>query len=139
MAAAADTGARPKSLSDLRVLLVEDVFLTAFRLKTIVESFGCNVIGPAPSVDDALALIDSDGCDAALLDINLGDESVEPVARRLLQSDVPFVFVTGYASPPRDSPLFRERPRLLKPLDPQLLQRVMRREFLAPGGAYDGD
>lgn len=133
MAAAAATGTRARSLSDLRVLLVEDVFLTAFRLKTIVEHFGCDVIGPAPSVDDALDLIQTTGCDAALLDINLGDESVEPVARRLLQIDVPFVFVTGYASPPRDSPLFRERPRLLKPLDPQLLQRVMQREFLARG------
>jgi len=138
MAAAAALGARAKALSDLRVLVVEDVFLTAFRLKTIVEQFGCNVVGPAPSVDDALYLIENIGCDAALLDINLGDESVEPVARRLLALDIPFVFVTGYASPPRDSPLFRERPRLLKPLDPQLLQRVMQREFLA-SGAPDAD
>jgi two-component SAPR family response regulator len=131
------TGSSRESLSDLRVLLVEDVFLTAFRLKTIVEQFGCDVIGPAPNVEDALDLIDRRGCDAALLDINLGEESVEPVARRLIEMDVPFVFVTGYASPPRESPLFRERPRLLKPLDPALLQRVMKREFLSPGPRGD--
>lgn len=129
-AAAAAQGARAGSLSDLRVLLVEDVFLTAFRLKTMVEGFGCGVVGPAPSVDEALALIERSGCDAALLDINLGEESVEPVASRLMELDVPFVFVTGYASPPRDSPVFRQRPRLLKPLDPQLLRRVMKTEFL---------
>lgn len=132
--AAAAARVRARSLDELRVLLVEDVFLTAFRLKTIVEEFGCSVLGPAPSVDLALSLIDKDHCDAGLLDINLGDESVEPVARRLLELEVPFVFVTGYASPPRESPLFREFPRLLKPLDPQVLRRVMVRHFLAPTG-----
>ncbi len=135
MAAAAATPTQLRSLEDLHVLLVEDVFLTAFRLKTIVEQFGCAVIGPAPSVEDALDLIEQTRCNSALLDINLGEESVEPVARRLLALEIPFVFITGYASPPRDSPLFRERPRLLKPLDPQLLKRVMRREFLGPGAS----
>jgi len=56
------------------------------------------VIGPAASVDEALALIESQIFDAAVLDINLGGQMSYPVADALLARAVPFVFSTGYAS-----------------------------------------
>ena len=36
--------------------------------------------------------------DVAVLDVNLGSETSEAIARRLLDSGVPFVVVTGYSS-----------------------------------------
>jgi hypothetical protein len=42
---------------------------------------------------------DSRKCiDLAVLDVNLGDEKVYPVADALAERDVPFVFLTGYGS-----------------------------------------
>lgn len=51
---------------------------------------GCDVIGPASTVAQALALIAEGGCDAAVLDANLGVETAEPIARQLIKSGTPF-------------------------------------------------
>ncbi|WP_426000430.1 response regulator [Caulobacter sp. DWR1-3-2b1] len=65
-----------------------------------LEDGGAEVIGPAPTVQDALTLIQAHGprLDRAVLDINLRGEKVFPVADALLALDVPFIFRTGYDS-----------------------------------------
>jgi CheY-like chemotaxis protein len=45
-----------------------------------------------------LALLDARTPDAAVLDVNLGGDPVYPVARRLADAGVPFVFATGYGA-----------------------------------------
>jgi CheY-like chemotaxis protein len=113
----------------VRLLIVEDQFMSALALVHAVEQLGVSVIGPAPTVDEALRLIDEGECDAALLDINLGNETVEPVAKRLEDLGCPFVFVTGYASPKLIDPRFKSHPVISKPVDAALLRTVMRSEF----------
>lgn len=85
------------SLRDRHILVVEDEYMLATELQAELEIAGATVIGPAPSVERALALVEEQpDIDAAVLDVNLGGEPVFPVADMLAGRSVPFVFATGY-------------------------------------------
>lgn len=87
----------PIGVEGRRLLVVEDEYLIASDLASWLEEQGAQVLGPVPSVDDALALLETEPMpDAAVLDINLGDEQVFPVADALGAAQVPFVFLSGY-------------------------------------------
>jgi CheY-like chemotaxis protein len=81
-----------------RVLIVEDEALVALDIARQVTEAGLTVVGPALSVAGALQLIGKVGCDAAVMDINLGCETSEPVAQELRRENIPFVILTGYAN-----------------------------------------
>lgn len=57
---------------------------------------GFDVVGPFMSSRSAEALIDSEDIGAALLDVNLGDETSFSLAAKLKARGIPFAFVTGY-------------------------------------------
>ena len=78
--------------------MVEDEPLVAIEIAHILKKAGFDVIGPARAVAPALSLIEERGCDAAVLDINLGGETSEPVAWRLLTRGAPFVALSGYSN-----------------------------------------
>jgi DNA-binding response OmpR family regulator len=80
-----------------RILVVEDDMLIAMMIEDMLTDLGCAVIGPANGLSQGQALAD-DGVaiDAALLDVNLGGESVFPLADRLRARGVPLIFSTGY-------------------------------------------
>lgn len=102
-------------LSNRRILVVEDEYLIAMEVKRWLQAAGAWVIGPVPSVDQALDLIEDDGIAAAVLDINLGDgDSVYPVADKLAALGVPYLFATGDVQVSEES-VYRHRPRLEKP------------------------
>jgi CheY-like chemotaxis protein len=102
-------------LDRCRVLVVEDEAMIAMDLHGILRRAGCEVIGPVGRVEAAtLRADDEPPPDIALLDINVGGESVFVVADALAARRIPFVFVTGYGKdvlPER----FRERPMTTKP------------------------
>src|SRR5215813_8303671 len=100
-----------------RILVVEDDFLVATLLTEILESVGWQVVGPVAHLGTALDAAASEGFDAAVLDVNLGGQTVYPVAEVLDARRVPFVFVTAYG---REAlpPLFCRRPHLGKPFAP---------------------
>lgn len=87
---------QPHSLGGKRVLVVEDEPLIAMVLTDYLADAGCVAVGPAQTLDRALALIAAETFDAALVDGNLAGRSVDQVAVALTQHSVPFVFVTGY-------------------------------------------
>ena len=66
-----------------RILIVEDEPLIAMMLEDFIESLGHDVRGPCESVAEALAMVEVDGFDLAILDVNLKGESVWPVAAAL--------------------------------------------------------
>jgi len=114
----------PGCLKGRCLLVVEDEYLIAADLASSLESLGVEVVGPAASVEEALSLIENsrNRLDGAVLDINLGDERVYPVAEALRARDVPFVFTTGYdaiAVPPA----YASSPRCEKPVDKTQLFR----------------
>jgi CheY-like chemotaxis protein len=102
------------ALEGARVLVVEDEYLVAALIENILESAGCIVLGPIPRVPEALDAVDHDDYDAAVLDVNLAGERINPVADALSERDVPFMFVTGYGANalPRK---YAERPHIGKP------------------------
>jgi CheY-like chemotaxis protein len=79
-----------------RVLLVEDEPIVAWLLKDMLVDLGCSVVGPAADVNQALAMIDAESIDVAVLDVNLRGQMSYPIADVLVARGVPFVFSTGY-------------------------------------------
>ena len=62
-----------------RVLIVEDEPLLAIDLAQEVSLAGYIVVGPATSVAKAIDLFCDEGCDAAILDVNIRNETSERV------------------------------------------------------------
>jgi len=101
--------------TDRRILLVEDEIFVVWLLEDMLADLGCSVIGPASSVNQALAMIDAEAIDAAVLDVNLNGQMSYPIADALAARGVPFVFATGYD---KDTLLedYRTFPVLQKPV-----------------------
>jgi CheY-like chemotaxis protein len=70
--------------------------------------------------------VDGASLHVALLDINLRGEMVYPVAARLRERGVPFIFMTGYA-PEGVSKEFNDAPILKKPVDQMQLYQTIQR------------
>ena len=123
-----------QSASGVRVLLVEDEALIALDVKDMLARLGCVVIGPAPRVAEALELLEREGPELAILDVNLGRERVTPVAEALRERGIPFVLATAYGRCHLPEESLREVPLLPKPIDPCLLQSAL--ADLTEGAAY---
>ena len=110
----------PEPVSGRRVLIVEDEPLIAMDFSQALSDAGYVVIGPANSVARALALLAQFGCDAAVLDVNLGMETSEPVARELIKLGTPFVVTSGY-SREQQPEIMQSAPLLGKPASAHML------------------
>jgi CheY-like chemotaxis protein len=84
------------SLSNLKVLVVEDEALVSMLVEDMLGDLGCVVVGPAAEIEEALKLANDAEIDAALLDVNLGGRPIFPVADALKARGVPFAFASGY-------------------------------------------
>lgn len=84
------------SISEKRVLVVDDEPLIAMDIVESLEENGCEIVGPATTLQRALSLVEKEKIDAALLDANLGGDSVDVLAEALVQRKIPFAFVSGY-------------------------------------------
>jgi two-component system, response regulator PdtaR len=105
-------------LEGLRVLVVEDNFLLAMEIEAILRRHGCEILGPAGTVDQALRLLNGAALpDLAVLDVDLQGRRVTPVAAVLRAQGVPYLLVTGYADPQLGDPELQAGPRLDKPVD----------------------
>ncbi|WP_377805761.1 response regulator [Azospirillum sp. A29] len=101
-------------LNDRRVLIVEDEFLVTVVLEAAVLEAGASVVRLAASTVDALALIEAETFDVALLDARLDEEPATAVAEALDARGVPFVFHSGYG-PEHLPSSHRHRTLLRKP------------------------
>lgn len=110
------------------VLIVEDDPRVAMILVDKVAAMEGAVIGPVPTVAEALTMLDGATVAAAIMDANLADRDITPVALRLLHDHVPFVIYTG-SGLPEGLACQSERIRVvMKPSDPTaiLLEMVER-------------
>ncbi|OWW00118.1 transcriptional regulator [Rhizobium sp. R72] len=83
-------------LAGKRILIVEDEYFVADETRKALVAAGAEVIGPAPSVEIGMSMIDRETPDAAILDIRLEGETVFPIADRLHGLAIPFVFATAH-------------------------------------------
>jgi DNA-binding response OmpR family regulator len=109
-----------------RVLVVEDDALLGLDLTQQLTAAGLEVVGPALPVGKALKLIGETICDVALLDVNLGRETAEPVALELRARGIPFVVLSGYSSD-QHPPGFRGALMLPKPARPEEVIALLRK------------
>jgi DNA-binding response OmpR family regulator len=116
-------------LQGKRVLLAEDFFGLAMMVRQMLENAGCVVIGPVPSVEKGLAMAEGEALDAALLDVSLKDGKVFPLAERLQERQVPFIFTTAYDDAWAIPERYRTAPRVTKPFSEEELYRQMSNIF----------
>ena len=121
-----DVDARARSGARPRILVVEDEVLIGLDIRQILADAGFDIVGPASSAAQALDLIRRDGCEAAVLDVNLGCETSERVAFELKERGRPFVTLSGYSREQHPA-AFSGAPALTKPLQPDLLVTELRR------------
>lgn len=108
------------------VLLVEDEALVAMLMEEFIFELGAGSVRMAPNVKIALELIDGAAPEFAVLDVNLGGGPSYPVARRLEDLAVPFLFVTGYGVSGMDD-LWRTKVIVQKPASIDALIAGIRR------------
>jgi DNA-binding response OmpR family regulator len=77
-----------------QVLLVEDEMLVAAMIEEALVDSGYQVVC-ASRVSHALQLIQEQTFQAAVLDINIGNDVVYPVAALLQERNIPFVFASS--------------------------------------------
>ena len=113
-------------LNGRRVLVVEDEALVAMLVEDALLEAGATVLGPSATVAEALALLQTETPDVAVLDLNLAGETSTPVADALAARSIPCVVATGYGAdgPP---PGHAKVPVLAKPSDPDDLTAALGR------------
>ena len=115
-----------------RVLLVEDESMVAMMVEQVLTELGLCVVGPYGTIDDALQAVRESPVDAAILDINLGGQSVYPLVDFLTTRGVPTAFISGYGAESVDR-RYGHIPLMQKPIDRQVLLNL----FNSIGNAED--
>ncbi len=108
------------SFPGCRVLVIEDEVMVSWILEDMLAELGCVVVGPAVRVDQAVAMVESEAFEFAVLDVNLNGEKSYSVAEALIARDVPFVFSTGYSKDNMPS-RYKPFPVLQKPYERERL------------------
>lgn len=112
------------------MLLVEDEVLIALDTADILTEAGFTVVGPATSVEEAIALADGFTLAAAVLDVNLNGTLVWPAAEHLARKGVPVVLLSGFGASLDVPASLQTAPRLGKPI--RALELVGALQVIAP-------
>lgn len=95
MSPATPAGTDPK-FNGRDILVIEDEEMIASVIEEMLRALGCRQVWIAGSAKDAQALLAQQRPHAAILDVNLGDDSGFRLAQSLTDAQIPFVFATGY-------------------------------------------
>jgi CheY-like chemotaxis protein len=106
------------------VFVVEDEALIRMMVADMVVELGHQVAAEAGDLASALEHAHRGAFDLALLDVRLGNHSVQPVAEALARRNVPFVFASGYGADGVPDE-FAKHPRLQKPFRIEQLERCI--------------
>ncbi|NHN83313.1 GAF domain-containing protein [Acetobacter musti] len=97
------------------ILVLEDEFLVATDLEETLQSEKQAVVLVAPTIQEALDILETRTVDLAILDVNVGGTTSVPVATVLTERAVPFLFATGYGKGASVTETFPTAPILAKP------------------------
>jgi CheY-like chemotaxis protein len=114
-----------------QVLLLEDNLIIAMHASDMLSELGAEHVHIANSVQKAFDILDRVAIGAAVLDVNLGDETSLLVAQRLVSNGVPYILATGYGSQSDVSETFPTSPILKKPYQISGLQRALEEALIA--------
>ncbi len=82
-------------LAGQRIFVVEDEILIALDIEDLITASRGEVAGRAATLAEAVKLADTPGLSLAVLDLHLGLDNSLPVAAKLNEAGVPFLFHTG--------------------------------------------
>lgn len=103
------------------VMVAEDECIIGQDLCYTVAEAGCEVEGPLPDVSAAMLSYQKRRPDLAILDINLGDDNVFPLAEKLIAEDVKVIFHSGLYSESEVTERFPNATVLQKPCPPRVM------------------
>ena len=104
-------------------MVVEDNMIIAMDASEILSELGADTVHVASSVAEALRIASANTLSLAVLDVNLGSETSQPVAEYLSASKVPFVLASGYSGAGTTLSQFPPAPVVSKPFTIETLSR----------------
>jgi DNA-binding response OmpR family regulator len=108
------------------ILMMEDEMVISLMIEDLSAAAGATVIGATADAATALARIDGESIDCAILGYELPDGTSLPVADNLVSCGVPFLFASRYDASSLD-PRDAEVPRVGKAYSPDELEILSRR------------
>ena len=114
-------------LHGLKVLVAEDEAIIALDLELTLRELGCVVLPATSTVAGALALLEAERPDIALVDTALADGSAVPLAQALAAAGIPFAVATGCEADQLGDPALCAAPYLGKPYGSQDLCTMLGR------------
>ena len=111
------TSDKPDTPPPLRIMIVEDNAFVALDLSDMLEEAGFQIIACVGTTADALRVLESKRPDMAVLDFNLRQQTSHPIAARLAELDIPYMFLSGQS---RDT-IGTDQPLMRKPFRPDAL------------------
>ncbi len=105
-------------MNHARILVAEDEPIVAFDLCDTVAEAGYEVEGPHRDISSAMLAFQKQKPDLAILDVQLGESVVYPLAQKLADENVPIIFHSGMFSRDDVQERFPEATTLLKPCPP---------------------
>lgn len=112
-----------------RVLIVEDDPFIALALEETLHDFGMIIVGVGRSITQAKALAENTVFEIAVLDVNVGHETIDSVADTVAARDLPFVFTTGHGRAGLPE-AHRDRAIVEKPFYVDEILRTLREELI---------
>lgn len=109
--------------------MVEDEFAVLLMVEDMLVELGCRVAGSASRLSDAVEQARTLDADAAVLDVNIHNQPVYPVAEVLAARNVPIVFSTGYGTSGMEA-RWRSYPILQKPYRAEELAAALRQALI---------
>ncbi len=126
--ASQDAGGQEDILSGKRVLIVEDDPFIAMALEDTLLDFDMRVAGVASNLREAARLARESDFEIALLDVNIGHDTIDPVADAVAARGLPFVFTTGHGRAGLPE-AYRDRAIVEKPFYVEEILRALREEL----------
>lgn len=108
-------------LAQKLILVADHEPLVALGLICAIERFEGVALGPVPTVGEALERLEAQPIAAAILEANLADRDVTPIALLLAQRRVPFVIHSALTIPDELRALLPDLPHVPKPHEPDLV------------------
>ena len=111
----------------LRVLVAEDETIIGHDLCETVSEAGYIVEGPFEDLSSAMLAYQKTKPDIAILDVQLGDGIVYPLAEQMMAEDVQVIFHSGRLTPDEVAIRFPRAQTLAKPCPPsEVIDSVQR-------------
>jgi CheY-like chemotaxis protein len=125
-----------------RALIVEDEAVVAIMIEEMLRDLGCEVVGMAGRLPQAVEKARELALDFGVLDVNLGGDMTYEVADALIERGIPFIFATGYGSAVIPGQ-YAAMPVIQKPFAPvaleEALERLMTLDLTAGGASVPAD